>query len=440
MLQITLLIQFFLTLSFGLSSSLPYTLLFRCCIGLFAPGYALARPLLSEVLDKDKDKLPAGSILSAAVFALMQPAGLLLGTVMVGNQDLPYLEPSLINVILLLFSFVIVSTDFPPPKTSTPSTNAPTPPVPAKEQFHKFVSEANSEDHKEEDEVPSYLQPFASPNFPKLQVLKGLFTEDAEDPQGLTLDSQVREAEEGQPHPNVKRTHISFVDEEIKDVENTTDQSISDPFQMENKSETLRNSGFLGSLLLYLAVISLESGLEYSSIYWLSSEIAPKDLGVLLCLTALFTACLPSLIIHKTVNSVSFNCLAVGMALLATLASAAFPFILYTELPLVEYGLVVLVGGARNVAFSVLSTVLVLRLSDRITVSTRSKALSLADITGSLTRSLSIILSPVCFSLFTQYFPVGFALISGLVSGVVMVGMGITRKYYQRLDVAPYRV
>lgn len=447
-LQICLLLQFFLTLCFGLCSNFQLALIFRMSVGFFAPGYALARPLLAGVLERDRDNIPATSVASAVFFALMQTAGLVLGTVMVGSEDLPYLEASLVDVILLLFAFVIVSTDFPTHKaTDSPGKAAQSDPkpksaLPPNGKFAEFTSEEPSEEHKEEEEVPSYLQSFASPNFPKLQVLKGLFTEEAEDPQSLTLDSQIREPE-GQPEPNVKRTHISFVEEELKEAESKPGP-VEDPFRVEGKVERLRSAGYCWSVVGYVGTVGFGTAVEYAGIYWLAGELHFKWLGVLLSCVYGGTAVLQFFLMSKWVDSVPLNSLAVWTSLLAALCSAAVPYSLSLfPSALVSFLLLLTLLLLRDLSFHLLCTTLVLRISDKVTTSLRPRALTTADALGAFAKAAGVLFGPgalVCTGLLFPSLAAALAVGAGFGFALLSTVLAGTGKHYPRFYTAPYRM
>lgn len=447
-LQICLLLQFFLTLCFGLCSSFQLALLFRLGVGFFAPGYALARPLLCGVLARDREHLPASSVAAAGFFALMQTAGLVLGTAMVGSEDLPYLEASLVEVILLLFAFVVVSTDFPTINAADFSIKSeqkepkPKSALPQNGKFAEFTSEEPQEERKEEEEVPSYLQSFASPNFPKLQVLKGLFTEEAEDPQSLTLDSQIRESE-GQPEPNVKRTHISFVEEELKEVESKSGP-VEDPFRVEGKVERLKSGGYCWSVAGYAGTVGFGTAVEYASIYWLAGEMYYKRLGVLLSCVYGGAAVLQFFLMSKCVDSLPLNSLAVWTSLIAALCSSAIPYSLsLCSNALLSSFLLVALLLLRDLCFRLLCTTLVLRISDKVTTSLRPRALATADALGAFAKAGGVLIGPgalVGTGLLSLSLPTGLAVGAGIGFTLVTAVMVGTGRHYQRFYTAPYHM
>ena len=416
-------------------------------VGFFAPSYALARPLLAEILQRDREQLAAGMVVSASLFAGMQTVGLILGSSLVGGEDLPYLEASLVDVILLLFAFVIVSTDFPEYKEkkqspAVPKTEQKAIKVPALQgKFAEFTSEEPSEEHKDEEEVPSYLQPFASPIFPKLQVLKGLFSEEADDPQSLTLDSQIRESE-GQPEPTVKRTHISFVEEDLKEAESKSGP-VEDPFRMEGKVERLRTAGFWWSLVGYLGLVGLGTAVEYAGIYWLAGELSPKQLGTLLICSSGGTALFQFFIMSKCAETIPLNSLSLYSSALAALSSIAFPYCLIPSAPLITFPLLLALLLLRNISLHILYTTLVLRISDRVTTDLRPRALAVADACGAFAKAGGVILGPGVLA-WTELLHLshssGLAIGAGVGFGVVIILLGTSRSHYQRFNTAPYRV
>lgn len=377
----------------------------------------------------------------------MQTIGLVLGTSIVGGEDLPYLEASLVDVILLLFAFVIVSTDFPEYKEKKkPQTVQKKEPkevaVSDKNgKFAEFTSEEPSEERKDEEEVPSYLQSFASPIFPKLQVLKGLFTEEADDPQSLTLDSQIRESE-GQPEPSVKRTHISFVEEDIKEAESKS-TPVEDPFRLEGKVEKLQNTAFLWSLMGYLGLVGLGTAVEYAGIYWLSGELSPKQLGILLICSSGGTILFQFFIMSKCAEAIPLNSLSLYSSTLAALSSIAFPYSLLPSIPFIAFSLLLVLLLLRSISLHILYTTLVLRISDRVTTDLRPRALAVADAFGAFAKAAGVILGPGVLA-WTELLHLsrssGLAIGAGIGFGVGIILLGTSRRHYQRFNTAPYRV
>ena len=447
--QIALLVEIILTLSFGLSEQIATMIEIRLAIGFFYQGNAFGRDMLIKDVATSPEDIPLIVTLSVLLQSLCHTCGFLLGAFTKPTWELPYLEVCISTSILLLVCFWIVSFDFLDDPKKEVRQQAKKNVEPSDLHFEKFENEGGEKPKSQSnqgDNVPSYLEQFSesvSPDTPQLKILKGIFQSASVDT--LTEENNTQESIDQSdvqipPEEFVKRTHISFTE---------ADLPIPAPATPPPPTPSLGSPSFPLSLFVYSTLVFVCTTSEYSGLFWVvwqgGKHIAdPSVIGLVLASSAGLSTFLSPLVTKAVGETVGMNKAAFGGMVVGGCGAVLVPVLLAaTQGGWVAVGLLVVAMAARETGGNLAFSVLVMRVSDAVSFSARSQALSLTDFTATVAKAVGIVSGPALLFPTLLAHPQSSLIFTLFTAGVWTIATGLlvwAGKTHPRLSILPFRL